>query len=107
MKKSLLLTFTLTFCILTAGAKVPKYVFYFIGDGMGTNEVLATQMYLADIEGTIGYKPLCFAQFPYTGMAFTYAANTFITDSAAAGTALSTGKKTNSGVLGIDRKSVV
>lgn len=101
MKKSLLLTFTLTFCILTAGAKVPKYVFYFIGDGMGTNEVLATQMYLADIEGTIGYKPLCFAQFPYTGMAFTYAANTFITDSAAAGTALSTGKKTNSGVLGM------
>ena len=44
MKKSLLLTFTLTFCILTAGAKVPKYVFYFIGDGMGTNEVLAQEV---------------------------------------------------------------
>lgn len=105
--KKFLLTLAVIFVTMTAGAKTPKYVFYFIGDGMGTNEVAAAQMYLADVEGIIGYKPLCFAQFPYTGIAFSYAANTFITDSAAAGTALASGKKTNSGMLGMlpDRES--
>lgn len=105
--KKLFLTLAVAFIAITAGAKAPKYVFYFIGDGMGTNEVAAAQMYLADIEGEIGYKPLVFAQFPYTGLAFSYAANTFITDSAAAGTALASGKKTNSNMLGMlpDRES--
>ena len=105
--KKFLLTLAVILVTMTAGAKAPKYVFYFIGDGMGTNEVVATQMYMSDIEGTIGFKPLCFAQFPYTGIAFSYAANTFITDSAAAGTALASGKKTNSGMLGMlpDRES--
>ena len=105
--KKMFLTLAVAFIAITAGAKAPKYVFYFIGDGMGTNEVAAAQMYLADIEGEIGYKPLVFAQFPYTGLAFSYAANTFITDSAAAGTALASGKKTNSNMLGMlpDRES--
>lgn len=109
MRKRFFLTLAVLVITLTAGAKAPKYVFYFIGDGMGTNEVAAAQMYLADIEGEIGYRPLGFAQFPYSGMVFTYAANTFITDSAAAGTALSTGKKTNSGIIGMlpDKESAI
>ena len=28
-----------------------KYVFFFIGDGMGPHQVLATEMYLAELDG--------------------------------------------------------
>lgn len=38
--------------------KQAKYVFYFIGDGMGVNQVNGTEMYLAEQEGRIGIKPL-------------------------------------------------
>ena len=41
MKRQKFLTFVLLFAVaLCAGAaKTPKYVFYFIGDGMGLNQV--------------------------------------------------------------------
>ena len=88
--------------VFTASAKKgPKYVFYFIGDGMGVNQVMLTEFYLADLEGKMGYNPLCFAGFPYTGLVITNSANTYVTDSSAAGTALAGGKKTNNNVLGM------
>ena len=83
-------------------AKAPKYVFYFIGDGMGLNQVMATQYYLRSCEGELGITPLCFAQFPYTGIATSYSANSDVTDSAAGGTALATGHKTYNGAIGVD-----
>ncbi len=49
-----------------------KYVFYFIGDGMGVNQVNGTETYMAAVEGRIGTSPLCFAQFPYVGLVTTY-----------------------------------
>jgi len=88
--------------VFTASAKKgPKYVFYFIGDGMGVNQVMATQYYLAELEGKIGFNPLCFTGFPYSGLVITNSANTDVTDSSAAGTALAAGKKTNNNVLGM------
>ena len=89
MKRKLTLIFAMMLLVFTASAKKgPKYVFYFIGDGMGTNQVMGIQYYLQDIEGQYGYKPLCFTQFPYTGLVVTYSANSDVTDSSAAGTAL-------------------
>ena len=82
-------------------AKAPKYVFYFIGDGMGLNQVVATQYYLRSCEGELGITPLCFAQFPYTGFATSYSASSDVTDSAAGGTALATGHKTYNGAIGV------
>ncbi len=79
-----------------------KYVFYFIGDGMGTNQVLGTEMYLSELKGEIGRQRLCMTQFPYSGQAATFSASNGITDSSAAGTCLASGKKTNNGVLGQD-----
>ena len=38
-------------------AQQAKYVFYFIGDGMGVNQVNGTEMYLAEQEGRIGVTP--------------------------------------------------
>lgn len=97
--------FLLLFSAMAFGlqAQQPKYVFYFIGDGMGINQVNGTEMYMADKgEGRIGVKPLLFANFPIVGYATTFSASNPITDSAAAGTALATGHKTYNGAIGVD-----
>ena len=78
-----------------------KYVFYFIGDGMGFTHVAATEAYLAQERGVIGMDPLGFTQFPVMGEATTFSKSHIITDSSAAGTALSTGEKTTNGMLSI------
>lgn len=103
MKRKISLFLTLLLLVLTASAKTkaPKYVFYFIGDGMGVNQVMATQYYLSDVEGKLGFKSLCFTDFPYSGLVITHSANNYVTDSAAAGTALAAGKKTDNNVLGM------
>ncbi len=80
--------------------KRAKYVFYFIGDGMGFSHISLTEGYLATKAGKIGNDPLCFTQFPVMGMATSFSANKYITCSSAAGTALATGTKTNNGMLG-------
>ena len=108
MRKRLTLLLAAMLFVLAAGAKkAPKYVFYFIGDGMGVNQVMATQYYLSDLENVKGYTPLCFTQFPNGGMVVTHSANNYVTDSSAAGTALASGQKTNNNVLGVlpDRKT--
>ena len=78
-----------------------KYVFYFIGDGMGVNQVNLTETYLAAIQGRIGVEPLLFTGFPATGFVTTYSATNGVTDSAAGGTALATGVKTRNGAVGM------
>ncbi len=78
-----------------------KYVFYFIGDGMGVNQVNAAETYLGALDGRIGITPLCFPSFPYSAMVNTQSATNGVTDSAAAGTALATGHKTKNGALGV------
>ena len=78
-----------------------KYVFYFIGDGMGVNQVNAAETYLGALEGRIGITPLCFPSFPYSAMVNTQSATNGVTDSAAGGTALATGHKTKNGALGV------
>lgn len=85
-----------------AQTKVAKYVFYFIGDGMGVNQVNGTEMYFAQREGKIGVKPLNFTQFPQSTFASTYSVYNSVTCSAAAGTALATGVKTKNGTIGMD-----
>ena len=82
----------------------PKYIFYFIGDGMGMGHVLATQTYNRMILGN--EDPLLMMQFPVAGMLTTYSDSSPVTDSAAAGTALATGYKTKNGMLGMKTDSV-
>lgn len=82
--------------------KKAKYVFYFIGDGMGPTHVLSTEMYFGELNGQIGRpNKLCFTEFPQTAFVTTFSASNGVTDSAASGTALSTGYKTNNGCLGV------
>lgn len=94
--------FMLLLIAVTVSAKTPKYVFYFIGDGMGPSHVLGTEYYLGELEGVIGRpNKLCFTQFPKSAFVSTYSKSNGVTDSAAAGTALATGSKTKNGFLGV------
>ncbi len=71
-----------------------RNVILMIGDGMG----LAT-LYSAM---SVSEQPLSIERCPETGLAETYSADNYITDSAAAGTALASGNKTKNGVIGMD-----
>lgn len=97
------LTTTLLFLLaLTAtAAGRAKYVFYFITDGTGVNTVLGTEMLRAARHGQIGRDALCMTGLPVVGVASTFSASSPVTDSAASGTALATGTKTQNGSLGV------
>lgn len=82
----------------------PKYIFFFIGDGMGLSQANAAEAYLGAINKSDGIKRLNFTSLPNQGFYTTYASNRFITGSAAAGTALSSGVKTSISTIGMDAK---
>ncbi|MDD2278010.1 MAG: alkaline phosphatase [Bacteroidales bacterium] len=79
-----------------------KYVFYFIGDGMGIQQINAAQAFLNANQKSQVNSNLSFTEFPVVGFSTTYAYNRYITGSAAAGTALSTGTKTSINTLGLN-----
>lgn len=78
-----------------------KYVFLFIGDGMGLAQTAMAEIYMAAKQGKIGSIPVSFTEFPVYGLVSTYSADNYITCSSAAGTALSTGVKTRNNMLGM------
>jgi alkaline phosphatase len=105
--KRLLGTLLLLLVVATGYGKGPKYIFYFIGDGMGPSHVLGTELYLGELQGTIGRpQKLCFTQFPESAFVTTYSATNGVTDSAASGTALSTGSKSYNKAIGVDKDSL-
>ncbi|MFO8085568.1 MAG: alkaline phosphatase [Desulfobacterales bacterium] len=107
--------------ITTAIASPPKYVFFFLGDGMSNSQIQATEAYLAtkyavDNGLEIGPKPgelnadyllnpnnrLKMTQMPVAGMQTTYDSFALMTDSASSATAFASGIKTRSAVIGMD-----
>lgn len=102
MRKRLLSLFmTAVFAVAVMAQGKVKYVFYFIGDGMGVNQVNVTETYLAALKGQIGFEPILMSSFPVVGLVNTYSGTNGVTDSAAGGTALATGSKTKNGALGL------
>ncbi len=89
---------------LFAAEQAPKYIFYFIGDGMGPGAVMGTDTYLRLAQERP--TPLLWETFPQASMASTYSYDSPVTDSAAAGTALATGHKTRNNMLGMGPDSV-
>jgi alkaline phosphatase len=85
------------------GAEQPKYVFYMIGDGLGASQRQFSEFFVREKDHDVS-KELLMNTFEVAGLNTTYAADTLITDSAAAGTALASGIKTNKGVVGKDAK---
>ena len=96
-----IIAFMFLFALTLSAQGKAKYVFYFIGDGMGVNQVNAAETYLGALQGRIGIEPLCFPSFPYSAFVNTQSATNGVTDSAAGGTALACGQKTKNGTLGM------
>ena len=97
MKKTLL--FLLLFAaVVSLTGKEPKYIFLFIGDGMATPQ----RMIADEFSRKIGKGKLALNDMPYHATTRTCSANSLVTDSAAAATAIACGTKTNNGMLGVD-----
>ncbi|RKX55601.1 MAG: alkaline phosphatase, partial [Thermotoga sp.] len=88
MRKALVF---LLLSLLAVGLFAVKNVIFLIGDGMGLAHITLTSYFVG--------KPLEMMKMPYSGLMYTYSANSFVTDSAAAGTALATGYKTFNGMI--------
>lgn len=78
--------------------KKAKNVIVMIGDGMGPAQVYSLIL--------TSHEKTAFERFPYSGFSITKSASNEITDSAAGGTAIAIGKKTNNGVVGMDNDSI-
>ena len=95
-KTSLFSVAMLALMLVTSCCNEPKVknVIYLIGDGMGFGAV--TSLLLSEDEMT------GFEQASVIGLSETCSANNYVTDSAAGGTALATGTRTNNGFVGAD-----
>ena len=102
--KNIIAALALTGAAGIMSAQTPKYIFYYIGDGMGLGPVMTAENYNRMVLGND--TPLLMLQMPVVGWSMTYSASAPITDSAAAGTALSTGFKTKNSMLGMNPDTV-
>ncbi|HOK60489.1 alkaline phosphatase, partial [Tenuifilum sp.] len=101
MRARTLITILLAIAMASCGKHEPKakYVFYFIGDGMGVSHVTLAKLYADSV--LLDSTAMSFTRFPVTSLSTTYAHNRYVTCSAAAGTALSTGTKTSINTIGL------
>ena len=81
---------------LYAGETV-KYVFLFIGDGMSIPQRMTAEEFSRINTG----KGLAMNSMPHQALTITRSKNSFITDSAASGTAIACGVKTKNGAIGV------
>ena len=84
---------SVTSCCNNSEPKV-KNVIYLIGDGMGFGAVSSLLLSEDEVTG--------FEMAPVIGLSETCSADNYVTDSAAGGTALATGTRTNNGYVGAD-----
>lgn len=113
-KKKLAVWLTIVLVLLLSGiacASTPKYVFFFLGDGMANSQIQATEAYLTTINGGSAMKAedllrsenrLNMCKMPVQGMQTTYDSFALMTDSASAATAFACGIKTMSGTINMD-----
>ena len=76
----------------------PQNIILLIGDGMSTPQICAAMLATE--------KTTSFEQFPVSGLVKTYSKSHKITDSAAGGTAIAIGQKTNNGMIGMNSDSI-
>lgn len=72
----------------------PRNVVLLIGDGMGLEHVKAGGLYVNGVAGSLSFE-----RFPITSRVTTYSADLAVTDSAAAATAMATGRKVPNGAV--------
>jgi len=92
---ALILSFLVS-CSINGGDDSPRNIILFIGDGMGEAQVKVGSYFATGMEAGLPFQ-----QFPVRSVVTTYSADSPITDSAAAATAMATGRKVNNGVLSV------
>ena len=98
MKKAFLFLFLILAVVVSAGEKLPKYIILFIGDGMSYPQRMIAEEYSVKM----GTGKLAMNHLPFHATTRTSSANSIVTDSAASGTAIACGAKTNNGMIGVD-----
>jgi len=95
MKKNIILAlfFVISFNIYSQESESPNIILM-IGDGMGLTQI-SSGMYSNN-------NSTALENFQYVGLSKTHSYDNLVTDSAAAGTAMSSGEKTQNKVLGLD-----
>lgn len=88
----------LVLCSLSVFAKVPKYVFVFIGDGMSVPQRMVAEEYSLNS----GRGKVALNHLTSHATTRTCSATSLVTDSAASGTAIACGVKTYNGAIGVD-----
>ena len=91
-----------------AATATPKYIFLFIGDGMGNEQVQIASYFKGATEndGAVVQSPLTFMGFPHVGSVTTYDSTSFCPDSASTATSIATGNKTKSGTINMDPETL-
>jgi alkaline phosphatase len=85
------------------GPRRAKNVILFVGDGMGVSTVTAARILEGQRRGQTGEENrLAFEELPFVAFSKTYSTDMQVPDSAATMTAIVSGVKTLSGVLGVD-----
>jgi alkaline phosphatase len=93
---SMVLAAVMLLVAATAMAMQPKYVFFFLGDGMSASQIQATEAYLTTLNGGSATKAvdlqkpdnrLNMSKMDVLGMQTTYDAHALMTDSASSATA--------------------
>lgn len=107
----MVMVLVLSTAAFAATSAPPKYIFMFIGDGMGI-----AQRQIAELQlNSSPYQPprdqkirLAMNSLQYSGVTTTYDSTSVVPDSASTATSLSSGYKTLSGVIGMreDKKTV-
>ena len=96
MKKLIIIAILLA---VTTFVNAQKYVFLFIGDGMGQSDVDLYEAYLSEKDGKEGFVQSNISKIPLLSMCTTHCKNRRITDSGAAGSAIACGQKFNVGEI--------
>lgn len=94
MRHLLIILSTLALSIASYANEPIKQVIFIIGDGMGLNQMCKLD------------SPNHFERANYIGLSKTYSASHKVTDSAAGGTALACGVKTQNGMIGMNADSI-
>ncbi len=85
------------------GEAPARNVILFVGDGMGLSTVTAARILEGQRRGDNGEENwLAFERLPHTALAKTYSVDAQVPDSAATMTAMVSGVKTQTGVIGLD-----
>ena len=100
MKRLLTFVAMLLVVVSVSAQQQAKYIFLFIGDGLGINHIYGTELYNAAIHPEMENNGrVSFSRFPVRTFVSNHSSSSLVTDSSAAATAIASGVKTVNGYM--------